>query len=127
MGRRTPVRPTPRLMLGGPWFQVTPPMPEVAFVSYSKENAKYDTYLRDFIAKLRIDLHQYCPAVPSPSDALFFDSDNIKTGADWARVISASVRTCKVLVTFCSPHFIRNRFCGKEVHIFLERLKDWQK
>src|SRR4051794_20895940 len=101
-------------------------MPEVAFVSYSSENTKYESYLRDFIALLRIEIYDKAPVgASSPDDTLFFDSENIQTGEDWVKRIGNSVSSCKVLVAFCSPHFNNSRFCGKEVHIFLERVKTW--
>jgi hypothetical protein len=41
-------------------------------------------------------------------------------------VSADEINHCRVLVAFCSPAFISSSFCGKEVHLFQERLKVWK-
>jgi len=102
-------------------------MPEIAFASYANEDGKYDSYLWEFIRDLRKEVRLLNPkGTTSPADCVFFDAASIETGQDWMDRISKSVKGCKVLIAFCSPLFHSSQFCGKEVHVFLSRLKVWQ-
>ena len=45
------------------------------------------------------------------------------SGAEWTPVIKQALQTSLNLVYVLSPNFFYREFCGKEFHIFCERLK----
>lgn len=102
-------------------------MPDIAFASYANEDGRHDSFLKDFIRDLRTEIHQFnLNGSSSPLDCVFYDVASIATGEDWTTRISKALNECKVLVALCSPHFNSSQFCGKEVCLFLQRVKAWQ-
>jgi hypothetical protein len=99
-------------------------MPQLFFTSYAHINR--DGVLERFVKRLREEVLQRGPGGLKPEDVVFFDSEGIQTGEQWVKKLSAAVSECKVCVAICSPAYITSEFCGKEIQVFLSRLKEWE-
>jgi hypothetical protein len=99
-------------------------MPQLFFTSYSHINR--DRFLERFIEQLRSEVLQRGPGGLRAEEIAFFDSEGIQTGEEWVRKLAAAVSECKVCVAVCTPAFTNSEFCGKEINVFIERLRKWE-
>ncbi len=80
-----------------------------------------------FIERLRHEVRQRSPLELKPEEIGFFDNDGIQTGEEWIARLSDAVCNSRVCIAICSPAYVCSEFCGKEIRLFLERLKEWQR
>lgn len=108
-------------------------MAQLFFTSYAHQNR--DKVLEKFVERLRDEVLQRGARKVlqrdrqdpiKPEDVVFFDSEGIQTGEEWVKKLSAAVTQCKVCVAICSPDYVDSEFCGKEIRVFLERLREWE-
>jgi hypothetical protein len=96
-------------------------MPFVSFISYARVNRT--RYVEKFVRELSQQVVDKTGA--NPNDVAFFDKNSIATGQDWARLLGDALRTSKVIVCICTPHYLSSEFCGKELKVFLLRRENW--
>jgi hypothetical protein len=93
------------------------------FVSYSSADG-----LGGYIHKLFSDLDQKVAQLLGigATSGAFIDRRSIRTGEDWEKIISASLRNVKVFVCIYSPNYFRVQsrepnYCAKELFSFVRR------
>src|SRR5438309_860684 len=87
----------------------------VSFISYARINKT--RYVEKFVRELTQQIIDKTPY--GPNEIVFFDTTSINTGQDWSRVLGDALRTSKVIVCLCTPHYLNSEFCGKELQVFL--------
>ena len=55
---------------------------------------------------------------------VFFDVEDIENGEDWETRLGDSLRNLRVLVSMCSPSYVKSAYCAKEFAVFRQRLAD---
>jgi hypothetical protein len=98
-------------------------MDPLFFTSYSHKNG--DSKLKEFIARLKDEVFQRAGAA-SIDEVCFFDATGITTGEDWNKRLAIAVKQSKVCLAICTPAYVTSEFCGKEIRVFLERLRQWE-
>jgi hypothetical protein len=86
------------------------------FTSYAR--ADNDNSL---LAKAAEDLRKRVRAklgAASVEDVGFFDTRDIKTGAEWQQILGEALRSARVLVCMCSPTYFNSEYCAKEFEVF---------
>lgn len=53
----------------------------------------------------------------------FVDQNGIKLGDVWNETLAEAIGTAQVLVCLVSPHYLNSEWCGRELQLFLDRLK----
>lgn len=99
-------------------------MSPVFFTSYSSKN-RTKAFER-FVKALRSHVFQQVnPALASEDEVTFFAPSTLELGDEWRPRLLDALRTSKVIVCFCSPHFFASTYCGRELGVFLERRQSW--
>ena len=93
------------------------------FNSYARLDANKHSKLNSVIDELRTIVRGKVGAT-DVEQVGFWDTRDIKTGADWERRLGDAVRKARVLVCFCSPTYFNSEFCAKEFEIFRLRLQN---
>lgn len=96
----------------------------LCFISYARAN-NLDGRLARFVQKLEKELPGHLPHGTDPKDVVFFDALSIESGDEWMARLADAARRCKVCVCFYSLPFFTSRYSGREVQVFLERVKAW--
>jgi hypothetical protein len=97
---------------------------KLCFISYAR-NSNLDGRLGRFVEKLRKQLPGYLPHGTKPDELIFFDVKNIENGDDWMGRLAEETRTCKLCLCFYSPPYFTSEYSGREVQVFLQRVKEW--
>jgi hypothetical protein len=98
-------------------------MPRLFFTSYAHNNR--DEHLERFVRELAKEVLPLL-AGGQLDDVSFYDADQIETGDYWRLKLAAELSHSRVCVAVCTPAFLASRFCGKELWVFLDRMKKWQ-
>lgn len=95
-------------------------MPDkVFFASYARIDDETEE-LREVMKKL---IHE-CKVVMGGQIDAFFDVDDIENGQDWEQRLGQSLRDLRVLVSMCSPSYVKSAYCAKEFAVFRQRLQE---
>ncbi|HZI49477.1 MAG TPA: FxsC protein [Pyrinomonadaceae bacterium] len=87
------------------------------FFSYAREDQ--DDYLIKFYTDLGKEIRL---ATQLDADEVgFLDQDSIELADRWTEKLSEALRTCKVMVSVCSPTYFGRPYCGKEFQVCLDR------
>jgi hypothetical protein len=98
-------------------------MAKVFFTSYAHRNR--EDYLDRFISDLSRHVMAHLDKEQA-QDIAFFDAEKIEDGEYFRKKLAAEITTCKALVAICTPAFLASQFCGKELRVFLERIRRWE-
>ncbi len=98
---------------------------ELCFISYARNN-NLDGHLKKFVEKLKAQLPGHLPHGTQESDVAFFDESSISTGQDWMDRLSSATRNCRVCICFYSLPYFTSEYSGREVQVFLERIRRWE-
>lgn len=79
----------------------------------------------DFVAELREEIR--ARTGKDEAEVAFFDTTDIRTGAQWREVLSEAVSRSNICVCLCSHAYYSSEFCGKELKIFQKRCEGWRK
>ena len=90
------------------------------FLSYARDDDS--GYMRKFFSELNEAVRARRGKRGNESCG-FFDQSRIELGADWGESISSALQTSRTLICAYSPTYFRSEYCGKEVSVFLERVK----
>lgn len=91
----------------GSWF----------FFSYARDDQ--DSFLTKFYADLCTEIRL---ATKLAEDEVgFLDQNNIQIGDVWSAKLKDALRTCKVMVSICSPNYFDREYCGKEFQVCVGR------
>ena len=82
------------------------------FISYSHNNTQDVEFFVEQIRKL------------DPNIRLFYDRQNLDSGAAWQHEIYEALDDCKKVVTFYSPDYLQSKVCKEEYNIALFRHRD---
>src|SRR5262249_31949181 len=55
----------------------------------------------------------------------FLDQEDIGVGAEWPEDLKNALRTCRVFVYLHSPTYYQSEWCGKEWHVFRQRVESY--
>jgi hypothetical protein len=99
---------------------------DLCFVSYARNN-NHDGRLTRFVEALKKQLLQHLPNNTARDRIAFFDVQAIDTGEQWMQRLAEAARTCKVCVCFYSKPYFTSEYCGREVSVFMQRLRAWEK
>src|SRR5437588_6624007 len=88
------------------------------FFSYARDDNK-DGYLSTFYSDLCTEIHSVTNL--SEEEVGYLDLANNQLGDDWSERLKDALRTCKVLVSVCSPNYFNREYCGKEFQVCLDR------
>lgn len=95
-------------------------MPDkVFFASYARIDDETEE-LREVMKRL---IHECKVVIGGHIDA-FFDVDDIENGQDWEQRLGESLRDLRVLVSMCSPSYVKSAYCAKEFAVFRQRLEE---
>lgn len=96
----------------------------IFFTSYSKNNRTKP--LERFLALLLDQVFQRIePAMDSREAVTFFAPSTIEVGDEWRGRLVDALRQSKVIVCFCSPHYLASKWCGRELGVFQQRRDAW--
>ena len=98
---------------------------ELCFISYAR-STNLDGRLSKFVEKLRQQLPARLPKSIDKKDVAFFDVSSIENGDEWMTRLSDATRKCKVCLCFYSPPYFTSEYSGREVQVFLERVRQWE-
>src|SRR5713226_7549689 len=87
------------------------------FFSYARDDN--DSHLEKFYADLCKEIR--LAKGLAQEDVGFLDQSNIGLGDVWSEKLREALRTCKVLVSICSPTYFDREYCGKEFQVCLRR------
>ena len=82
------------------------------FISYSHNNTQDVEFFVEQIRKL------------DPNIRLFYDRQNLDSGAAWQHEIYEALDDCKKVITFYSPDYLQSKVCKEEYNIALFRHRD---
>ncbi len=99
---------------------------ELCFISYARNN-NLDKRLTRFVEALKNQVLQHMPHGTRHEDVAFFDVQAIDTGEKWMKHLADATRHCKVCVCFYSKPYFTSEYCGREVTVFLNRLRAWER
>jgi hypothetical protein len=87
------------------------------FFSYARDDQDdyLDKFYKDLCQKIRLAKRL------DPGDVGFLDQSNIQIGDKWNEKLAEALRTCKVMVSICSPNYFARPYCGKEFKVCLDR------
>jgi hypothetical protein len=91
------------------------------FTSYAQLDR--DKYLEKFVDEFRKQLR----SVTGRPDAIalaFFDRDGVQAGDRWSEKIVQAIATADVLLCLMSPTYFTREWCGRELELFLGRLRE---
>ena len=94
-----------------------------AFFSYKRDpqsDSWHETVKEKLLFWLRMELHR-------PDVRIFFDTEDIRTGARWQQKLADSLRRSKCIVCVWSPLYFQSKWCVSEWRTFLEREKACQR
>jgi len=94
-------------------------MPYEFFLSYARTN--YNGYVRKFFRELSDAVRERLPGV-TESEVGFFDS-HLELGEHWGKAIANALQTSKTFVCLYSPAYFDSEYCGREWHVFHERVR----
>lgn len=97
----------------------------LCFISYAR-NSNLDGHLGKFVDKLKKQLPGHLPHGVNTTDIVFFDRTSIETSDRWMNVLAEATRSCSVCVCFYSLPYFTSEYGGREVHVFLERIRAWE-
>jgi hypothetical protein len=99
-------------------------MAYVFFTSYSSNN-RTKAFER-FVATLRSHVFQrVTPALANDAEVTFFAPSTLELGDEWRPRLLDALKESKVIVCFCSPHYLASKYCGKELQVFYDRRTAW--
>jgi FxsC-like protein len=87
------------------------------FFSYARDdqNDSLDKFYADLCQKIRLATRLNADEVG------FLDQSDIKLGDKWNEKLAEALRTCKVMVSICSPNYFARPYCGKEFQVCFDR------
>src|SRR6185295_7854399 len=87
------------------------------FLSYARDDQSdyLDKFYSDLCEKVRLSIRL------NPDEVGFLDRNDIQLADKWDGKLAEALRTCKVLVSVCSPNYFAKEYCGKEFQVCLER------
>lgn len=94
-------------------------MANLFFMSHSSRDPRPE--INDFYNDLRAKVQNLtgCP----DEDAGFIDTKELKTGNQWDDRLAAALNESRTFVLLVSANCIKSEGCGKELRVFLERLR----
>lgn len=92
---------------------------KVFFASYARIDDEMEE-LREVMKELIYE----CKVVMGGQIDAFFDVNDIENGQDWEQRLGQSLRDLRVLVSMCSPSYVKSPYCAKEFAVFRQRLQE---
>lgn len=87
-------------------------------LSYARKDG--ERLVKKFFDRLCARLSDLRPTEPEVG---FMDTDGIPTGANWTESLGGKLATAPVLVPLFSPRYFTREECGREIQVFLDRLR----
>jgi FxsC-like protein len=97
------------------------------FLSYARRDAIGREYLKRFYEDLAREVASKAGLRSNlkESDVGFFDEIGIEAGDHWPKTMANALQRCRVFVCLFSRGYFNSEYCGKELQVFLDRVKTY--
>jgi hypothetical protein len=92
---------------------------KIFFASYARiddEREELREVMKQLIHAVKVELGNQVE--------VFFDVQDIENGEEWEKRLGESLRNLRVLVSMCSPSYVKSAYCAKEFAVFRQRIED---
>ena len=95
------------------------------FLSYARNDAKGDPWLKEFYERLARGVSQAAALASGlePEDIGFIDDRGIESGTQWTDELAEALQSSRVLVCLYSRSYFNSEWCGKEFQVFRDRVQ----
>jgi TIR domain len=100
-----------------PWF----------FLSYSCADDKEKDCVAEFFDALLAEVRRKGGLRSlKPGEIGFRDGSDLDVGVEWEPTLAQNLQTTRILVCLYSPTYFESEYCGRELDIFLSRLRNYE-
>jgi hypothetical protein len=95
------------------------------FLSYARNDAQGDPWLREFYERLARDVSRAAGLSSGlkPEDIGFIDDKGIESGTQWTQELAEALQSSRVFVCLFSRSYFNSEWCGKEFQVFRDRVQ----